>query len=93
MKLVGSIGLGLLLAWLFSPDRDRRMRIAYLTAGLFFATFGTGPLADWAGLEFTIWQNLLAGLLAMTGGRLARRVLLLADSGNLPFGGKNGRSS
>lgn len=86
IKLIGSIVTGLVIAFLLSTANTVRARLACVAAGLFFAVFLTEPLIQWAGLEFSIWKYAVAGLLAMTGDRLARRAFLFVDTARLPWG-------
>lgn len=88
-KLWSAIGIGLLMAFLLSAASTIKARLTSVVGGLFFAIFFTGPLISWAGLEFSVWQYAIAGLLAMTGDRIARRVLNVVDTGSIPnIGGK-----
>lgn len=88
LKLIASILGGLAVAFLLSTANTVKARLASVVAGLFFAVFLTEPLIRWAGLEFSVWQYAVAGLLAMTGDRLARRMFMIADTARLPWGGE-----
>lgn len=86
-KLLAAVIFGLAIAFMLSTANTWWDRVASVGAGIFFAVFLTEPLISWAGLEFTVWQYAVAGLLAMSGDRLARRIMGYVDTGNLPFGG------
>lgn len=86
-KLIASIAAGLVIAFLLSTATTVKAKIASVTAGLFFSVFLTEPLIQWAGLEFSTWKYAVAGLLAMSGDRLARRLLFAADKAPFPWGG------
>ncbi|WEX07358.1 hypothetical protein [Chelativorans sp. AA-79] len=90
VKLIAAIAGGLLIAFLLSTANTVKARVASVASGLFFAIFLTEPLINWAGLEFSVWQYAVAGLLAMSGDRLARRIMQVVDTGRLPVSG--GRS-
>lgn len=77
-----AVGTGLAIAAFLSTAETIKARIGAVISGVFFAVFLTKPLIDWAGLEFTVWQYAVAGLLAMTGDRLARRIMMLVDDTN-----------
>jgi hypothetical protein len=87
VKLLASIGGALIIAFFLSTAETVWGRIFSVGVGLFFAVFFTEPLIDWAGLQFDVWQYATAGLLAMTGDRIARRVMGLVDKGQLPWSG------
>lgn len=86
-KLIFAVLGGLLVAYLLSTADTIKARLASVAAGLFFAVFFTEPLIAWARLEFSVWQYAVAGLLAMSGDRLARRIMRLVDNGKLPLNG------
>lgn len=86
-KLLLATGGGLLIAFLLSTANTVKARLASVAAGLFFAVFFTEPLIAWARLEFSVWQYAVAGLLAMSGDRLARRIMMLVDTARPPIGG------
>jgi len=87
LRLLASVAAGLLIALLLSTANTIKARLASVAAGLFFAVFLTQPIIGWAGLEFSDWQYAVAGLLAMTGDRMARRIMTLVDTARPPFGG------
>lgn len=88
LKLIGATAFGLLIAFLLSTANTMKARMASVAAGLFFAVFFTEPLIAWAKLEFSVWQYAVAGLLAMSGDRLARRIMTLVDTAKPPIGGE-----
>ncbi|WEX10263.1 hypothetical protein [Chelativorans sp. AA-79] len=90
VKLIAAIAGGLLIAFLLSTANTVKARVASVASGLFFAIFLTEPLINWAGLEFSVWQYAVAGLLAMSGDRLARRIMQLIDTSKIQITG--GRS-
>lgn len=87
VKLLGAVAGGLVIAYLLSTAETVKARLTSVGCGLFAAIFFTEPLIAWAGLEFSTWQYAVAGLLAMSGDRLARRIMQLIDTGRLPFNG------
>ena len=90
LRLIAATAGGLLIAFLLSTANTMKARLASVSAGLFFAVFFTEPLIQWAELSLSIWQYAVAGLLAMSGDRLARRIMTLIDTAHPPVGG--GRS-
>ena len=79
VRLLIAVGTGLVVAAFLSTATTIKALLGSVASGLFFAFFLTQPLISWAGLEFTEWQYAVAGLLAMTGDRLARRIMLIVD--------------
>ncbi|WP_041544628.1 MULTISPECIES: hypothetical protein [Chelativorans] len=90
VKLIAAIAGGLLIAFLLSTANTVKARLTSVATGLFFAVFLTEPLISWAGLEFSVWQYAVAGLLAMSGDRLARRIMQIIDTSKIQITG--GRS-
>lgn len=88
LKLIGAILAGLVVALLLSTAQSLKARLAGVAAGIFFAVLFTQPLIAWAHLQFTTWQYAVAGLLAMSGDRLARRIMSLIDTASVPWGGR-----
>nr|DAH84853.1 MAG TPA: hypothetical protein [Caudoviricetes sp.] len=86
-KLIGAITVGLIVSVLLSTANTLKARLISVSAGIFFALFLTEPLIQWAGLELSMWQYAVAGLLAMSGDRLARRIVSLVDTAKTPWEG------
>lgn len=87
-RLIAAVAGGLIVAFLLSTANTIKARVTSVFSGIFFAAFFTEPLIHWASLEFTMWQYAIAGLLAMTGDRLARRLMTTVDETNVPWGRK-----
>lgn len=87
LKFVVAVAVGLLVSVLLSTANTIKARLASVASGLFFALFMTEPLIQWAGLEISTWQYAVAGLLAMSGDRLARRLFSLVDTVKTPWEG------
>jgi hypothetical protein len=87
IRLLLSIGGALVIAFILSTAETIWGRFFSVACGLFFAVFFTEPIIDWAGVTFEVWQYATAGLLAMTGDRIARRLMGLVDQGRLPWNG------
>lgn len=85
-KLVAAIGMGLLMAMLLSTAHSWKARLTAVAAGIFFATLFTEPVIHWLGWEAGVWKYAIAGLLAMTGDRIARRAFIVIETLNLPRG-------
>lgn len=86
-KLIAAITVGLIVSVLLSTANTWRARFLCVMAGVFFAVFLSEPLVQWAGLELSMWQYAVAGLLAMSGDRLARRIVSLVDTAKTPWEG------
>lgn len=84
-KLILAVVGGLVLAFLLSPGATRRERAASFVAGVFCAMLLTEPLIHLANVDFTTWQYAIAGILALSGDRLARRLLTLIDTAQIPW--------
>lgn len=80
IRLLAAVAAGLIMAFLLSTAETIKARLTSVASGIFFAVFFTGPLIDWAGLNLDIWRYAVAALLAMTGDRLARRIMMLVDT-------------
>lgn len=88
-RFIAAVVGGVAVSVLLSTANTLKARLTCVASGIFFALFLTEPLIQWAGLEFTTWQYAVAGLLAMTGDRLARRLFALVDTMRVPWeGGK-----
>lgn len=83
-KLVGAVFGGLVVAWMLSTATTIKERLTSIVSGVFAALFFTEPVIGWAELEFSGVQYAVAGLLAMSGDRLARRIVGLIDTVQLP---------
>lgn len=84
-KFIAAVVFGIVISVLLSTAQTIKARLTCVAAGIFFALFLTEPLIKWAGLEFTTWQYAVAGLLAMSGDRLARRLFTLVDNSKTPW--------
>lgn len=85
IKLISAVAVGLVISVLLSTAKTIKARLTCVASGIFFAIFLTEPLIQWAGLEFSTWQYAVAGLLAMSGDRLARRIFTWIDGMNAPW--------
>lgn len=85
-KLLGAVAGGLVVAVLLSTADTWRARAASVVSGVVFAVYGTQPVIGLLDLAFSDWQYAVAGLLAMSGDRLARRFMRLIDTAQLPWG-------
>lgn len=86
-RLITAVIIGLAISVLLSTAKTIKARLTSVVSGIFFALFFTEPLIQWAGLEFTTWQYAVAGLLAMSGDRLARRIFTWVDTAKTPWEG------
>jgi hypothetical protein len=90
VKLVATIIAGVIVSTLLSTAATWRVRLSSIIAGAFIAVIFTGPLIKWLELEFSTYQYAVAGFLAMSGDRLARRAFDIIDKAPLPpWGGKS----
>lgn len=85
IKFIAAVAFGIVISVLLSTANTLKARLTCVAAGIFFAVFLTQPLIAWAGLEMSVWQYAVAGLLAMTGDRLARRIFSLVDTAAVPW--------
>lgn len=84
-KLMLSIVLGLVTAFLLSSATTIQARLASITAGLFCAIFLTSHVVEWAGIDGSVYTYAVSGLLAMSGDRLVRRLFQVIDIINVPL--------
>lgn len=91
LKFIAAVLGGVVLALLLGSATTWRARLFTVGAGLFAAVLGTEPLIAWAGISFAGdgWPYLLAGALALSGDRLARRALQLIDTARIPWTGSS----
>lgn len=87
IRFIMATAIGVAISVLLSTANTIKARLICVASGVFFALFLTEPLIQWAGLEFTTWQYAVAGLLAMSGDRLARRLFSLVDTAKAPWEG------
>lgn len=88
-KLLVSTSVGVVLALLLSSEHSLRERLFIVVSGVFAAFFFTEPLMNWAGEPFHLsgWPHAIAGVLALSGSRLARRLWRLIDELRIPWPG------
>ncbi len=86
-KLIAAVGIGLFVSILLSTAKTIKARITCVACGIFFAVFLTEPLIQWSGLEFSVWQYAVAGLLSMSGDRIARRFFAVIETSKTPWEG------
>lgn len=84
LKLVGTIMVASLLAAALSTAKTWTARLIAVGVGAFSAVIFTEPVIHWLGLEFTVWQYAVSGLLAMSGDRIVRRAFRIIEDGELP---------
>lgn len=87
IRLLLAMAGGLVLSLLLSTTATWKGRLVCVSSGLFFAFFGTEPLIHWAGAAYADggFPYLIAGVLAMSGDRIARRVMQFADGFSIPL--------
>lgn len=78
---------GTVLALLVSTAETWRARLFCVGAGLSVGFFGTEPIIHWIGASFAGngFPYLICAALAMTGDRIARRLMSLVDTVKLPW--------
>lgn len=86
LKLLTAVVFGVVMSMLLSTVRSWKAAAVCVLAGAGFAYFGTEPVIRRLGEVYALdgWPYVLAGLLAMTGDRLARRIMSLVDSLQVP---------
>lgn len=84
LKFVGAVIGGLLVTFLLSTATTLKERATSIVSGIIAALFFTEPLVGWADLDLPGIHYAAAAVLAMSGDRLARRVLGLVDTAQLP---------
>lgn len=85
LKIIASIAGGSLIAAWLSTVKTWQGKAFSIACGVFFAVVFTGPVLHWAGFSADEYEFAICGLLAMTGDRLARRIVGLAENGELPW--------
>jgi len=83
-KLFMVIGAASLLAAALSTARTWTARLVAVGSGAFSAVVFTEPLIHWLGLEYSVYQYAVVGLLAMSGDRIARRFFRVIEETDLP---------
>jgi hypothetical protein len=85
-KALAAVASGIALSMLLSTATTWRARLTCVAAGTVCAWFGTEPVIHLAGQSYGAsgWPYVIAGLLAMTGDRLVRRVLFIVDTIQIP---------
>ena len=88
LKLIAAIAGGVLVAAALSKAKSWAERLGAIGSGVFFAIVFTDPVLHWLALDAEVYKFAVAGLLALTGDRIARRVSDFVDNGSLPWGRK-----
>lgn len=89
LKLLVSTVAGAVLALFLASEHSLKERTFILGAGVFAAFFFTEPIVTWAGEPFLVsgWPYAIAGVLSLSGSRLARRLWHLIDELRFPWFG------